>query len=78
MAPPRIASAVPALAGATSVANAPTFAMVGGAAGRAAGVPSAIGGGRVFDVNAVAYSPDGHHIVSGSDDNTVRLPGKRS
>ena len=29
--------------------------------------------GHSGEVNSVAYSPDGKHIVSGSDDNTVRV-----
>ena len=29
--------------------------------------------GHTNGVNSVAYSPDGSHIVSGSDDNTIRV-----
>ena len=29
--------------------------------------------GHSGDVNSVAYSPDGKHIVSGSDDKTVKI-----
>ena len=29
--------------------------------------------GHTFGVNCIAYSPDGQHIVSGSDDHTLRI-----
>ena len=29
--------------------------------------------GHSDDVNSVAYSPDGKHVVSGSDDRTVKV-----
>ena len=29
--------------------------------------------GHIYKVNSVAYSPDGSHTVSGSDDNTIRV-----
>jgi WD40 repeat protein len=38
--------------------------------GRAVGEPWK---GHTRAVRSIAYSPDGHHIVSGSDDNTIRI-----
>jgi WD40 repeat protein len=29
--------------------------------------------GHTYPVNYVAFSPDGQHIVSGSDDGTIRV-----